>query len=157
VQFFLSFVLNTDYEREFHTLSEYIVAWLQVYFHTDYILKKDEKRRFRYLSSDDMFTICADRHTALTWYYSYVISLLRDIILIWYSFVKKSPLSILRICVFLSFTSFLFFPFSRFRTLLYNVILCVIWAQLDDGVVEWTSYTEDSGNATHPVCHCNPN
>ncbi len=30
--------------------------------------------------------------------------------------------------------------------------------QLDDGVVKWTSsYTEDSGNATSPVCHCDHN
>jgi hypothetical protein len=36
-------------------------------------------------------------------------------------------------------------------------VLCVIWTQLDDGVVELTSYTEDSGNATPPVCHCDYN
>jgi hypothetical protein len=30
-------------------------------------------------------------------------------------------------------------------------------AQLDDGVVELTSYTEDSGNATSPVCHYDHN
>jgi hypothetical protein len=27
----------------------------------------------------------------------------------------------------------------------------MIWPQLDDGVVKWTSYTEGSGNATPPV------
>ncbi len=29
--------------------------------------------------------------------------------------------------------------------------------QLDDGVVGLTSYTEDSGNAALPVCHCDHN
>jgi hypothetical protein len=36
-------------------------------------------------------------------------------------------------------------------------VFCVIGTQLEDGVVELTSYIEDSGNATLPVCHCDHN
>jgi len=36
-------------------------------------------------------------------------------------------------------------------------MLCMIWTELGDGVVEWASNTEDSGNATPPVSHCDHN
>jgi hypothetical protein len=36
-------------------------------------------------------------------------------------------------------------------------VLCISWTELDGGVVKWTSYTEDSGNATLPVSHCDHN
>jgi hypothetical protein len=39
----------------------------------------------------------------------------------------------------------------------HNVMLCGIWTELDDGVVKWTSYIEDSGNTTPPVSHCEHN
>ncbi len=40
---------------------------------------------------------------------------------------------------------------------IYKATALCYTAQLDDGVVELTSYTEDSGNATLPVCHCDHN
>jgi hypothetical protein len=74
----------------------------------------------------------------LTWYSSYIISV-----------VWGNPHFLYYVCVFLSFTFFrsVLSPFFLFLILLYNVMFCVIWTELDDEVVEWTSYTDESGNS----------
>jgi hypothetical protein len=110
------------------------------------------------------FHVCTDGHTVLTRYESYVISFLCEITFIdqsceyeRYYLYGEIPTVILHICVPLFFFFVLSMSFFLFRILLYNVVLHIIRTQLDNEVVEWTSYTEDTGNATPPVCHCDHN
>jgi hypothetical protein len=46
---------------------------------------------------------------------------------------------------------------SLSRVRVYKATALCYTTQLEDGVVELRSYTEDSGNATLPVCHCDHN